>query len=234
MDTAPANALSASSLTSLGDVEAVLLDMDGTLVDSDAAVERSWRQWCAITGGPLETVLRIHTGKPAARTIRELFPDWSEAQVAESAELQLGLQYDDLHDVVAAVGAAELLKRLRNQGLPWAIVTSADLRLATARLAAADITASEVTGAGIEAPLLVTTDDISRGKPDPEGYLLAAAKLGVAPERCLVVEDAPAGVAAGAAAGMRVAGLRGVGGDLPIADLMELAQLLAAALRERR
>jgi sugar-phosphatase len=82
---------------------------------------------------------------------------------------------------------------------------------------------------GITAPVLVTVDDIARGKPDPEGYLLAARLLGVAPERCLVVEDAPAGVAAGRAAGARVAALKGIEGDVSIADLTELAPLICGA-----
>ena len=110
-------------------------------------------------------------------------------------------------------GAPELLAALR---LPWAVVTSADVRLAKARLGAA----------GIEAPLLVTVEDVRVGKPDPEGYLRAAELLGVAPEHCLVVEDAEVGVTAGRAAGAQVAALKGIEGDLPIPDLGALARLL--------
>ncbi|MBA3907880.1 MAG: HAD-IA family hydrolase, partial [Pseudonocardiales bacterium] len=153
-------------------------------------------------------------GRPADATVRSLRPDFDDAAVEAAAARQLDLQYDDLADVVATRGALDLLAGL---DLPWAIVTSADVRLATARLGAA----------GITAPVLVTVDDISRGKPDPEGYLLAARLLGVRPTRCLVVEDAAAGVAAGRAAGATVAALKGVDGDVPIADLTALAVLLA-------
>jgi sugar-phosphatase len=96
------------------------------------------------------------------------------------------------------------------------VVTSADVSLAQIRLAAAQISPA----------LLVTIDDVRHGKPDPEGYLLAARKLGADPRRCLVVEDAEAGVAAGRAAGAVVAGLRGVEADIPITDLHQLAELL--------
>ncbi len=194
-------------------IEAVLFDMDGTLVDSDAAVERAWRAWAAEHGVEPAAVLAVAHGAPAERTVRLVRPDLTEAGVAAAAARQLALQYDDLSDVVPTPNAAELLAALR---LPWAVVTSADARLAKARLGAA----------GIAAPLLVTVEDVRAGKPDPEGYLRAAELLGVAPERCLVVEDAAVGVAAGRAAGARVAALKGVEGDLAIPGLDALARLL--------
>jgi HAD superfamily hydrolase (TIGR01509 family) len=123
-------------------------------------------------------------------------------------------------DVVAAPGADALLAALERLALPWAVVTSADIRLARARLGAAGIP---------DPPLLVTLDDVRVGKPDPEGYLLAARRLGVDPARCLVVEDAEPGVAAGRAAGAVVAGLRGVSADVAVADLGELAAALLAS-----
>jgi sugar-phosphatase len=195
-------------------IEAVLFDMDGTLVDSDAAVERAWRVWAAEYGVEPAAVLAVAHGAPAERTVRLIRPDLTEAGVAKAAARQLALQYDDLSDVVPTPGAPELLAALR---LPWAVVTSADARLAKARLGAA----------GIEAPLLVTVDDVRVGKPDPEGYLRAAELLGVAPAHCLVVEDAEVGVTAGRAAGAQVAALKGIEGDLPIPDLGTLARLLA-------
>lgn len=198
----------------LTDIAAVLFDMDGTLVDSDAAVERAWSTWARDYGVDVDPST-LH-GRPADATVRELRPDLDDAGVAAAAAHQLDLQYDDLADVVPTPGALDLLAGLR---LPWAVVTSADVRLARARLGAA----------GISAPVLVTVEDISRGKPDPEGYLLGARLLGVEPGRCLVVEDAPAGVAAGRAAGARVAGLKGVEADLPVNDLTELATLIADA-----
>jgi HAD superfamily hydrolase (TIGR01509 family) len=141
-----------------------------------------------------------------------------EAELDRSAQLQLELQYGDLADTVVAVGAHRLIEVMTERGMPWAVVTSADRRLAEVRLRAA----------GIVAPLLVTSEDTALGKPSPDCYLFAADKLGVDPTRCLVIEDAAAGVEAGQAAGAAVAGLRGVGGDLPIPDLGYLAQLFAS------
>ena len=195
-------------------IEAVLFDMDGTLVDSDAAVERAWRVWAAEYGTDPAAVLAVAHGAPAERTVRLIRPDLTEADVAVAAARQLVLQYDDLSDVVPTPGAHELLAALR---VPWAIVTSADVRLAKARLGAA----------GIDPPVLVTVEDVRVGKPDPEGYRRAAGLLGVEPGRCLVVEDAEVGVAAGRAAGAQVAALKGVDGDLRIPDLGALTELLA-------
>ena len=200
----------------LSRVQAVLLDMDGTLVDSDGAVERSWRTFAAEyrvdpSRGPLSV-----PGLPAAGNVRRLRPDLSEDEVTAAAQRQLELEYVDVADIAAAPGAHELLGELDRLGLPWAVVTSADPPLARTRLAAA----------GIRPALLVTIDDVRHGKPDPEGYLLAARKLGANPRRCLVVEDAEAGVAAGRAAGAVVAGLRGVDADIQITDLHQLTALL--------
>jgi len=197
-------------------VQAVLLDMDGTLVDSDGAVERSWRTWAAeYRPDPGRGPLVAH-GLPALGNIRRLRPDLSQDEAAAAAQHQLELEYVDVADVTAAPGAHGLLAELDRLGLPWAVVTSADIRLAQIRLAAARITPA----------LLVTIDDVRHGKPDPEGYLLAARKLGADPRRCLVVEDAEAGVAAGRAAGAVVAGLRGVDADIPVKDLHQLTALL--------
>jgi len=196
-------------------IEAVLFDMDGTLVDSDAAVERAWRTWATEYGVEPAAVLAVAHGAPAERTVGLVRPDLTVADAAEAAARQLELQYDDLSDVVPTPGALGLLAALR---LPWAVVTSADVRLAKARLGAACIVA----------PLLVTVEDVRVGKPDPEGYRRAAELLGVAPEKCLVVEDAAVGVAAGRAAGAQVAALKGVEGDLALADLGALAGLLAS------
>ena len=194
-------------------IEAVLFDMDGTLVDSDAAVERAWQVWAGEYGADPATVLAVAHGAPAERTVRIVRPDLDDAGVATAAARQLELQYDDLSDVVATPGAHDLLAALP---LPWAVVTSADVRLAKARLGAA----------GISAPVLVTVEDITAGKPDPEGYLRGAELLGVEAAHCLVVEDAEVGVTAGRAAGATVAALKGIDGDVRIGGLDELARLL--------
>ena len=208
----------------LSRVQAVLLDMDGTLVDSDAAVDRAWRTWAVEYGVDLADGPPIAHGMPALGNVLRLRPDLTPEQAAAAAGRQLELQYDDVADVTAAPGAAELLAELDRLGLPWAIVTSADPTLARVRLAAARIRPA----------LLVTADDVRAGKPDPEGYLLAARKLGADPRRCLVVEDAEAGVRAGRAAGATVAALKGVPADIQIADLYQLRTLLLQACVTRR
>ncbi|WP_433160146.1 HAD-IA family hydrolase [Kribbella sp. CA-247076] len=204
------------------DIRAVLFDMDGTLVDSDAAVERAWTVWSAEYGVPAADVLAIAHGSPAESTVDRICPDLPAGERAAAAVRQLELQYDDLSDVTATPGAHEVLRVLERLGLPWAIVTSADDRLAKLRLAVA----------GIAPPVLVTVEDISRGKPDPEGYLHAASLLGVPPQHCLVVEDAPVGLAAGRAAGAVTAGLKGLPADIELADLHQLAALLTASSAE--
>ncbi len=198
-------------------IEAVLFDMDGTLVDSDNAVERAWLTWAAQYGVDGPAAVRLAHGSPSEPTVRKLLPHLAEAAILAAAGRQLELQYDDLSDVVPAPGAHDLLAVLERRGLPWAVVTSADLRLAKARLGAA----------GIAAPVLVTIDDLTAGKPDPAGYLRAAELLGVPPANCLVVEDAEVGLEAGRAAGAHTAALRGLDGDLRLNTLTDLATFLS-------
>jgi alpha-glucosidase len=197
-------------------IEAVLLDMDGTLVDSDAVIERAWSEWAAEYGVDADAVLTMGHGSPAVSTVRRLLPALDDDAVTVAAQRQHALQYGDLSASTATPGAYDLLAALDRLGLPWAVVTSADGRLAKARLDAA----------GIDPPLLLTIDDVRAGKPDPEGYREAAARLGVSPSACLVVEDSEPGLAAGRAAGMSTAALRGLDGDLCLPDLGRLAYLL--------
>ena len=197
-------------------VRALLLDMDGTLVESDAAVERAWRAWAREYGLAEEEALALAHGHPSESTARRLLPGLDDDAVLLAAQRQLDLQYDDLSDVHATAGAYELLDVLARRQLPWAVVTSADVRLARARLGAARI----------DPPVLVTVEDVSAGKPDPEGYLLAARRLGVPPRDCLVVEDSQPGIDAGHAAGMTVAAVRGLLADVPLRNLGQLAQAL--------
>lgn len=204
----------------LSAVAAVLFDMDGTLVDSDAAVERSWISWAREYGVDPATFLDSSHGFTSAHTVARLFPRFDAEQVAAAAARQLEFEYVDLADVVPTQGAHTLLALLAALGLPWAVVTSADRRLAAGRLGAA----------GIAAATLVTCEDVALGKPDPAGYLLAAKLLGIEPERCLVVEDTEPGAQAGRAAGAGlVATLKGVPGELQLSSLAQLADLLAAA-----
>jgi mannitol-1-/sugar-/sorbitol-6-phosphatase len=169
---------------------AYLLDLDGVLVDSVAAATRSWKWWASLRGVPAWPFIGAH-GRLSRETIAELAPQLdakAEAELVEEREIS------DTEGVVALPGAEAMLR----QSQPIAIVTSGATRLAEARLRAAGLPRPEV---------LVSADSVSRGKPDPEPYLLAAQRLGVAPRRCTVFEDAPAGVTAGHAAGMRVVAL---------------------------
>jgi sugar-phosphatase len=166
--------------------DAVLFDMDGTLVDSTAAVERSWATWGS-EYGLTRSALEAGHGQPASQLVTALLGGDRVAQgLARIAELELA----DIHDITILPGALELLSALPADRV--AIVTSATRALATARIAAA----------GLPAPAVVVTfDDVRHGKPNPEPFLTGAARLGIDPARCLVVEDAPAGIAAGRAAG---------------------------------
>lgn len=206
----------------LNAIQAVLCDMDGTLVDSDDSVDRAWITWSQRYGVDPDVALAIAHGAPADVTVRRLRPDLSEEQVADAAADQLRMQYEDVGDVIPTRGALRLVETLDRRALGWAVVTSADRRLAAIRLARV----------GISPPVLVTVEDVVAGKPDPEGYLRAAAILGVPPERCLVVEDTDVGLQAGRSAGASTAGLKGLDADLRLNNPGELADLLAAVSPE--
>ena len=175
------------------DVAAVLFDCDGVLVDSAASVERAWRRWAEESGLDADAVVAIAHGRRTEDTLRDLgFSDRLSVEVdrIENAEIA------DAASVSAFREPAALLPTLPPE--TWAVVTSGTRALATSRLAAA----------GLPPPaVLVTADDVAAGKPDPEGYLEAARRLGRPAGDCVVLEDAPAGVQAALAAGMRVVGL---------------------------
>jgi mannitol-1-/sugar-/sorbitol-6-phosphatase len=166
--------------------EAVIFDMDGTLIDSTPAVARAWAVWASEYGlPPLD--LRTHHGTPSASVVRAVMPEHlHEAGMQRITELEIS----DLHDVVVLPGAVEALESLATA--KNAIATSCTVPLAEARIAAAQLMPPSV---------LVTADDVVHGKPHPEPFLEAARQLGVDPRRCLVVEDAQKGLEAARAAG---------------------------------
>ena len=172
----------------------LLFDLDGVLADSTPAVARVWTIFANKHGfDPEETVRRAH-GRPSIATIRELLPNADH--VAENAVLER-MEIEDIEDVVALPGAAELLHALPTD--KWTVVTSCTRALALVRLRAA----------GLPIPAqMVTSNDIVNGKPSPEPYLKGAELLGLAAAECVVVEDAPAGVRSGKAAGARVVALQ--------------------------
>jgi mannitol-1-/sugar-/sorbitol-6-phosphatase len=170
--------------------QGVLFDLDGVLVDSTPAVARVWTLWAQKHGfDPEETVRKAH-GRPSLSTIRELLPNADHA--AENAEVER-MEIEDVSDVVPLPGTLELLAALPPDR--WTVVTSCTRALALVRLRVAGLPVPE---------RMVTSSDIVNGKPHPEPYLKGAGLLGIAPQDCLVFEDAPAGIRSGKAAHSRV------------------------------
>ncbi|GAC1623239.1 MAG: HAD family hydrolase [Candidatus Acidiferrum sp.] len=172
----------------------LLFDLDGVLVDSTPAVSRVWTAWAKQHHLNPETVVKVAHGRPSIATIKDLLPRADHA--AEDREVER-MEIADISDVHALPGATHLFNAL--PAARFAIVTSATRPLAEVRLRAA----------GFSMPYqMITASDISRGKPDPEPYLKGAECLKLFPEGCVVVEDAPAGIRSGKAAGARVIALR--------------------------
>jgi mannitol-1-/sugar-/sorbitol-6-phosphatase len=208
-------AVEPSSLIFGRDFDAVLFDLDGTLVDSTASVLRSWRRFSHEFGIHPDAVAENH-GRPARALLDMVLPaERVEDGLARVTEIEI----EDAVALPRTPGAWEFFESVPEACR--AIVTSGASVLAEARLRAA----------GIPVPaVMVTADDIRRGKPDPEPYLLGAERLGVAPERCLVVEDAVAGVRSGLAAGCAVLALTGT----TSADELKEAGLVVDALDQLR
>ena len=170
--------------------QAVLFDMDGVLVDSTHAVARVWRKWALDRGFDPEKVVRAAHGRPSIDTVRDFLPNADSNAENLQVERQ---EVEDLEGVIAMPGAPALVTSM--PAGRWTVVTSATRPLAEVRLRAAGIPIPES---------LITADDIQHGKPHPEPYQKAAARLGYPASECVVVEDAPAGIRAGKAAGARV------------------------------
>ena len=181
---------------------AFLFDMDGTLLDSSAVVNRVWVSWANKHGVDAQTLLKAMHGVRAEDTVRRFAGP--SLDIAAETEWIHQAELGDVEGLVPLEGIGAFISRLRAD--EWAVVTSATLELATVRMRAAKLALPRV---------MVTADDVRRGKPDPEGYLLAAKRLGVNIKDCLVFEDAPAGVKAAKAAGAHVAI---VGGHVPDAE----------------
>jgi HAD superfamily hydrolase (TIGR01509 family) len=171
-------------------VRAALFDMDGTLVDSAAVVERTWRGFAQRFGLDPAAILQVSHGLPTAQTVRRFAP--SGVDVEAETQRVIASEVEDLDGIVAVPGALQVLTAL--PAGRWAVVTSASRELAIRRMAAA----------GLPVPaVLVSADDVTEGKPSPQGYRIAAAQLGVAPSATVVFEDAAPGLLAGRAAGAR-------------------------------
>jgi sugar-phosphatase len=177
----------------------ILFDLDGVLVDSTPAVARCWSRWAVQYGFNADEIVHRAHGRPSIVTLRELMPDGDyEAENRKVEEWEIA----DTDGVVPLPGVMEILRALPPD--QWTIVTSCTRPLAEVRIRVA----------GLPRPAkLVTSGDVQRFKPDPDPYLKGAELLGLAPADCVVVEDAPAGIRAGRAAGSRVLALRTTEGD---------------------
>ncbi|MFE1290567.1 HAD family hydrolase [Streptomyces sp. NPDC058751] len=204
-----------TTATTVLTARALLLDMDGTLVNSDVVVERCWRGWADRHGLDGDEVMKVVHGRQGYASMAVLLPDRPmEQNYADNARM-LAEETADMEGVVAVPGAPEFLASLA--GVPHALVTSADVALSSGRMAAAGLGLPEVR---------VTAESVGASKPDPEGFLKGAAELGIAPEDCVVFEDSQAGIAAGRSAGMRVVGVGpragSYGPDVLVRDLTEV------------
>jgi len=180
---------------SIVECSAILFDLDGVLVNSIASVERQWRKFAQRHKLDPEHVIRTAHGHRTVETVHILLPHLdatAEAAIVERNEIA------DTEGLVAIEGAGELLASLPRDR--WAVVTSGTRALATRRLAAAGLP---------QPPHMVPADEVTRGKPDPEPYLKGAQLVRVDPTLCVVFEDAPSGIRAAKAAGMRVFGVPG-------------------------
>jgi mannitol-1-/sugar-/sorbitol-6-phosphatase len=194
---------------------AVLFDLDGVLVDSTRSVARQWRMWGAENNLDPDKVVDTAHGRRTLETVRLLAPHLdAEAETRRIEEREAS----DTDGVTVMPGASALLSSIADGR--WCVVTSGTRYLATSRLRVGKLPTPAV---------LISADDVSQGKPHPEPYLMGARRLGVNPAECVVVEDAPAGLQAAHAAGMRVIGMTSTysAKELAAADVVirELAQL---------
>ena len=191
---------------------AILFDLDGVLVDSTRQVDREWREWAARKGVDGDAIMAIAHGVRTVEVIRRVAPHLdaeAEAAAIESHEAS------DQRGVVVMPGAVDLVKSIPDGC--WGVVTSGTRPLAQNRLRYCGLPVPDV---------LVTSDDVVNGKPDPEPYLKGAEGLGMQPADCMVIEDAPAGIQSARAGGMKVIGLAST---YPVTGLAE-ADAVARAL----
>ncbi|MDU7389865.1 sugar phosphatase [Atlantibacter hermannii] len=201
-------------------IKGFLFDLDGTLVDSLPVVERAWCGWADRFGISHDDVLDFIHGKQAITSLRHFMPGRSEDEIQAEFRRLEHIEATDTDGVTALPGAVALLEHLNALDIPWAIVTSGSMPVAAARRETAGLP---------EPKVFVTAERVARGKPEPDAYLLGAQLLGLAPEECVVVEDAPAGILSGLAAGSDVIAVNAPSStprldevDLQLATLTEL------------
>lgn len=187
-----------------------LFDLDGTLVDSLPAVERAWVNWAVAHDIAPQVVLDFIHGKQAITSLRHFLQGKSEAEIQREFDELERTEASDTQGVQAMPGASELLERLNALGIPWAIVTSGTVPIAHARHRAGQLPQPQV---------FITAEQVARGKPQPDAYLLGASSLGLEPHECVVVEDAPAGLESGLAAGCQVIAVNAPSDTLALEDV---------------
>lgn len=198
-----------------------LFDLDGTLVDSLPVVERAWSNWAKSRDLDPVVVLDFIHGKQAITSLRHFMPGESEDAIQQQFSLLEKVEAEDTDGISALPGAVQLLERLEALSMPWAIVTSGSVPVARARHAAGELATPEI---------FITAELVARGKPNPDPYLLGAQRLGLKPEDCVVVEDAPAGVLSGLAAGCKVIAVNAPD-DTPELDKVDLVLKSLAVLQ---
>ncbi|WP_034916118.1 sugar phosphatase [Erwinia sp. 9145] len=194
-----------------------LFDLDGTLVDSLPVVERAWLSWASRRGIAGEEVLNFIHGKQAITSLRHFMPGASEDEIRDEFLLLEKTEAEDTDGIIALPGARQLLAMLSEMNIPWAIVTSGSLPVASARRQAAELPEPET---------MVTAERVQNGKPEPDAYLLGAQLLQLEPEECVVVEDAAAGILSGLAAGCHVIAVNAPASSPRLEDVdMQLSSL---------
>jgi len=195
---------------------AILFDLDGVLVDSTGAVDREWRAWAQRKGVDGDAVMAIAHGVRTLEVIQRVAPHLDAEQEVRELESR---EADHQEGVRVMPGAAELVHSIPEGR--WGVVTSGTRLLASARLRFCGLPVPKV---------LVTADDVVHGKPHPEPYLKGAERLGFEPADCLVIEDAPAGIQAARAGGMKVIGIT----STYTADALEHADAVIGKLGQIR
>lgn len=174
--------------------QGVLFDLDGTLIDSTPAIARSWSAVLTEIGIPLEVLPSLH-GQPSRQSLHRLLPDASLEEIDHWAKKIESLEVQDTDGIILLPGARELFEELDRREIEWFIVTSCTRELGTAR--------AKSVGLSLP-PKSIFFDDVEKGKPHPDPYLLGLERLGISANNALVIEDAPAGIKSGKAAGIKV------------------------------
>ena len=196
--------------------DAIIFDMDGVIVDTRAIVEKVWFEWAVENKISWEDVKNNIHGKRTVEIIRQFTPELNEESTVKIIEDR---QAEDIDNICVGKGARKCLNTIK--GCKWAIVTSNTRTAALNKLENVQFNVPEV---------LITGDDVKNGKPSPDGYLMAASRLGVKPEKCIVVEDSPAGVKAGKDADMYVAAVKTTHRE----DFLQNADVIVTSLYDLR